>query len=82
MADVGEEALVVHDERRADPSLAFSLSRLALGPHEPTPIGVFRAVERPDYGSLVDDQLIEAQARKGPGDLSALLRSGATWTYE
>jgi len=82
VADVGEEALVVHDESRADPSLAFSLSRLATGPHEPTPIGVFRAVERPDYGSLVDRQLLDAQARKGPGDLAALLRSGATWTYE
>src|SRR6267143_557118 len=29
VADVGEDNLVVHDETRADPSLAFSLSRLA-----------------------------------------------------
>jgi 2-oxoglutarate ferredoxin oxidoreductase subunit beta len=82
VAEVGEDALVVHDEHRPNPSLAFALSRLAIGPHEPTPIGVFRAVERPDYGGLVDQQLLEAQNRKGPGDLSALLRSGATWIYE
>ena len=82
VADVGEEALVVHDESRVNPSLAFALSRLATGPHEPTPIGVFRAVERPDYGSLVDRQLLEAQTRGGAGDLSSLLRSGATWNYD
>ncbi len=82
VADVGEDALLVHDERREDPGLAFALSRLARGPHEPTPMGVFRAVERPDYGSLVDGQLLEAQTRKGPGDLQALLASGTTWTVE
>jgi 2-oxoglutarate ferredoxin oxidoreductase subunit beta len=82
VADVGEDALVVHDEKRTDPSLAFALSRLAIGPHEPTPIGVFRAVERPDYGSLVDGQLLEANKRQGPGELSSLLRSGATWSYD
>ena len=81
VADVGEEALIVHDESRADPSLAFALSRLATGPYEPTPIGVFRAVERPDYGSLVDRQLLEAQGQ-GVGDLVSLLRSGATWDYD
>ena len=80
VAEVGEDAIVVHDEQRENPDLAFALSRLARGPHEPTPIGVFRAVERPDYGSLMEHQLLEAQARKGPGDLAALLTSGTTWT--
>jgi 2-oxoglutarate ferredoxin oxidoreductase subunit beta len=79
VADVGEEALLVHDETREDPGLAFALSRLAHGPYEPTPMGVFRAIERADYGSLVDGQLLEAQSRKGPGDLQALLQSGTTW---
>ncbi len=40
VADVGEDALLVHDESRTDPSVAFLLSRLARGPYEPTPIGV------------------------------------------
>jgi 2-oxoglutarate ferredoxin oxidoreductase subunit beta len=82
VADVGEEALLVHDEQREDPGLAFALSRLSRGPYEPTPVGVFRSVERHDYGSLVDAQLLEAQSRKGPGDLEALLRSGTTWTVD
>jgi 2-oxoglutarate ferredoxin oxidoreductase subunit beta len=77
---VGEDALVVHDEKRENPDLAFALSRLARGPYEPTPIGIFRAVDRPDYGAQMEHQLLEAQARKGPGDLASLLSSGTTWT--
>jgi len=79
VADVGDDAILVHDERREEPGLAFMLSRLARGPHEPTPIGVFRAVERPVYGDEVDRQLAAAREREGAGDLSKLLRSGGTW---
>lgn len=80
VAAVGEAALAVHDETRPDPSVAFALSRLADGPTSPTPIGVFRAVERADYGTLVNQQVLRASEQKGPGDLAALLASGATWT--
>ena len=79
VAEVGEDALLVHDEARIDPSVAFMLSRLSRGPIEPTPIGVFRAVNRPDYGAEVDAQLADAVASQGPGDLAELLRSGAVW---
>jgi len=82
VADVGEDALLVHDETRDDPSLAFALSRLSRGPYEPTPIGVFRAVERSEYGAELSRQIVEAQERKGPGDLAALLRSGTSWTVD
>ncbi len=80
VADVGEDALVVHDEHRPDPSLAFALARLADGVDQPTPVGVFRDVQRPEYSSLVQQQLADAVSRKGPGDLAALLRSNGTWT--
>jgi 2-oxoglutarate/2-oxoacid ferredoxin oxidoreductase subunit beta len=60
--------------------VAFMLSRLAHGPYEPTPIGVFRAVPTQDYGTGMDRQLAEAQEKRGPGDLAKLLTSGATWT--
>jgi 2-oxoglutarate/2-oxoacid ferredoxin oxidoreductase subunit beta len=79
VADVGEDALLVHDEAREDPSLAFALSRLAAGPTVPTPVGVFRAVTRSDYGDSVDRQLAAAHQRRGPGDLSSLLTSAGTW---
>ena len=47
VAEVGESALLVHDEHRPDPAMAMALSRLAMDPHSPTPFGVFRSVERP-----------------------------------
>lgn len=77
--EVGEDAILVHDEAREPAGLAFQLSRLAAGPFEPTPIGVFRAVDRPTYGELVGHQLVEAGERLGPGDVAQLLRSGGTW---
>ena len=81
VADVGVDALLVHDAHREDPSLAFALARLASdGPGtSPMPFGVFRNVERPDYGAMVGSQLADASSRKGPGDLRELLRSAGTW---
>jgi 2-oxoglutarate ferredoxin oxidoreductase subunit beta len=80
VADVGVDKLVVHDETRPDPSLAFALSRLAEHPETPTPVGVFRAVDRPAYGVSMQQQLVTAVERQGPGDMAALLRSAPTWT--
>jgi 2-oxoglutarate/2-oxoacid ferredoxin oxidoreductase subunit beta len=79
VADVGEDRLLVHDEHRDVPSLAFALSRLADTPTVPTPVGVFRDVERPIYEGEVQRQLVGAQEQRGPGDLEALISSGATW---
>ena len=79
VADVGVEKLMVHDERRDSPSLAFALARLASSPTMPTPIGVFRDIERPSYEVEVQRQVVAAVERQGPGDLAALISSGATW---
>ena len=77
--EVGEARLLVHQEHAVVPGRAFALSRLSHSPTGPTPLGVFRAVERPVYEDLVTQQIEQAQARSGPGDLAALLRSGETW---
>ena len=79
VAEVGEDALLVHDAHREDPGLAFALARLSHDDHSATPFGVFRDVERGDYGSLVGAQLAQAFEKKGPGDLRDLLRSNGTW---
>jgi 2-oxoglutarate ferredoxin oxidoreductase subunit beta len=79
VATVGEDALLVHDEHRADPALAFALSRLADQPTTPTPIGVFREVQRPVYEEQLGAQLVAAQERSGPGDLRSLIESAPTW---
>jgi 2-oxoglutarate ferredoxin oxidoreductase subunit beta len=76
--EVGEQRLLVHDETALDASRAFALSRLAHSPTGPTPVGVFRAVERPVYEELVAQQIEQAK-QGGPADLEALLHSGETW---
>ena len=80
VADVGEENILVHDAHGSDPGLAMALARLSHGDHEATPFGVFRAVERPDYGSMLNAQLAQVSDSKGPGDLATLLRANGTWT--
>ncbi|MEU2287256.1 hypothetical protein ABZ614_36015, partial [Streptomyces sp. NPDC013178] len=45
-----------------------------------TPIGVFRAVQRPVYDTQMADQLDTATEQHGKGDLAALLAGGDTWT--
>ena len=79
VADVGVDALVVHDEAEPDPSVAFALSRLANTNDVPTPIGVFRAIDRSEYGSAVTAQTAASQVKAGPGDLRELLHSRPTW---
>jgi|694.fasta_scaffold32056_6 2-oxoglutarate ferredoxin oxidoreductase subunit beta len=80
VAEVGEDALLVHDAHREDPSLAFALSRLSeVHTLADTPIGIFRDVTRPSYDRLVREQLDEARDKKGAGDLQALVRGGDTW---
>ena len=77
--EVGESRVLVHNENAIDAGRAFALSRLSHSPTGPTPLGVFRAVERPVYEDLVTQQVEQARERSGPGDLAALLRTGETW---
>ena len=64
VADVGEDALVVHDAHRDDPSLAFALSRLSSSPDGPTPIGIFRDVSRPVSGRDLTHELARRAGRR------------------
>ena len=82
VADVGLDRILVHDQHHPYPSLAFALSRLNTDDHSPTPFGVFRDIQRPEYSHAVADQVMAASERKGPGDLEALLRSNGTWTVD
>ena len=80
VADVGEDKLLVHDEHRDRPGARVRARRASRRqPTMPTPIGVFRDVDRPTYEAEVQRQLVAAVERQGPGDLAALIGSGATW---
>jgi len=76
---VSDEGLVVHDEHTQHSSLAYALSRLSHTPHGPTPIGVFRDVERPVYDALMAEQIETTRRERGEGELGALLHAGDTW---
>ncbi|MFG1808714.1 2-oxoacid:ferredoxin oxidoreductase subunit beta [Streptomyces sp. NPDC049040] len=78
--DVASRVLV-HDAHTANPTTAFALSRLA----DPdtlhhTPIGVLRSARRPVYDTDMADQLDQAVAQQGEGDLASLLAGTDTWT--
>ncbi len=84
VAEVGLDAILVHDAHRADPTLAFAISRLTdPGYLNTAPIGIFRQVERATYDDQARDQLTAA-AQKAPGEaedrLAALINGGETWT--
>lgn len=80
VTEVGEDALVVHDAD--DPAHAYALARLADRPSGPTPLGVLRSSDRPTYAEGMGEELAAAREGVGDDDLTALLRSGDTWTIE
>jgi 2-oxoglutarate ferredoxin oxidoreductase subunit beta len=80
VTDAGDRGLVVHDAHRDDPGLAFALANLSTSVHEPTPFGIFRQVERPEFATEATRQLARASEQRGPGDLGSLVRSLGTWT--
>jgi 2-oxoglutarate ferredoxin oxidoreductase subunit beta len=71
--------VLVHDASRAEPSLAFALSRVTQERHGGTPVGIFRNIDRGVYDDLMAEQLSAAEEKKGKGDLAELLHSGETW---
>jgi 2-oxoglutarate ferredoxin oxidoreductase subunit beta len=85
VADLSEadtKDLVVHDAHDSNPSQAFSLAQLSERPTGPTPIGIFRSVERPIFADSMTRELEAAREGVGTEELDALLRSGDTWTVD
>ncbi len=82
VADVGIDAIQIHDPARPNPGVAFALSRLSHGPNGPTPIGIFRKIQRDTYGELMISQIEDAQARNKATSISDLVQQHGTWTVE
>lgn len=58
VAEVGMDAIVVHDPSTADPTFAFALSRLSeAGRVGSTPVGIFRQVNRPTFDDAAREQI-------------------------
>ena len=78
-----ESGLLVHDEKTTDPTLANLLARLEEADEStPVPVGAFRALDKPTYDGLLDEQVATAQEQPNAGDMAALLAGGETWTVE
>ena len=78
---LGTADLLVHDETADEPTLATMLARMR-HPALPEAVGVLRAVERPTFDALVNEQVETTRAREGRGNLADLLRAGDTWTVD
>ena len=62
VAEVGSEALLVHDAHAEDPTTAFALSRLTDAGHlHQAPVGIFRSVDHPTYDDQTRDQIATAR---------------------
>jgi 2-oxoglutarate ferredoxin oxidoreductase subunit beta len=82
VAEVGEDALLVHNPAADEPELAFALSRLGNVDRGVTPLGIFRAVDRVAYDDAAREQVATARQGRGDGDLTALLTAGDTWRID
>ena len=78
---ITENDLLVHDIYQKDPSVAFMLARMEQ-PEFPQPVGIFRAVERPTYEAMMEDQISAAIQKSGVGNLERLLNAGETWVVD
>jgi len=77
---IAESDLLIHDAEYRNPVYAFLLAKMEELPGFPTPIGVYRSWDNISrYEDNVADQVREVTAKRGPGDLAKLLRSGDTW---
>ncbi len=79
---VTEKDILVHDAKRDDPTLAFMLANLSLKPGFPTPIGVFRDVQRPTAEELTWNMINAAKGKKGDVDVAKLLAGADTWNIK
>jgi 2-oxoglutarate ferredoxin oxidoreductase subunit beta len=73
--------LLIHNETDPRPNHAYLLTQL-IYPDFPVPFGVFRAVEKPTYDDLMNQQIRDIVAKKGKGTLEKLIYSGDTWRVQ
>ena len=76
---ISEKDLMVHDEHNPNPNYAFVLAMMDTMPGFPTPLGIFRSWDLPRYEDVMAAQVRDITAKRGPGDIDKLLRSGDIW---
>jgi 2-oxoglutarate ferredoxin oxidoreductase subunit beta len=76
VADVKAEDIAIH---KPEDSLTQAQVLAQFDGDLPTPMGIFRQVERPMYDEVVNQQVDAVKEKKGAGDLDALLKGNAHW---
>ena len=71
--------LWIHDERDLHASRAYMLTQFAEFENLPTPIGVFRRIDKSTYEQDLHQQINDVIEKEGEGNLKDLLFSGNTW---
>lgn len=74
--------LLVHNEFDESVVLAYLLGQMSNHADFPTPIGVFRQINKPTYNDDMENQIKAVQAKKGIGDFEKFLFSGNTWEVQ
>lgn len=78
---VSTDELLCHDIGQDNPLYTTLLSQL-VSPGFPTPVGVFRSLERPVYEQALQGQIDAAREAKGEGDLQTTLGASGCWVVE
>jgi 2-oxoglutarate ferredoxin oxidoreductase subunit beta len=69
---------IIHTVGEENPGYAYALSQMSY-PDFPTPVGIFRKVERPTFEDGLHQQIDSAIESKGRGDLSKLILGSDYW---
>ncbi|MCH7723199.1 MAG: 2-oxoacid:ferredoxin oxidoreductase subunit beta [Bacteroidetes bacterium] len=74
-----KDDILVHDEFSEEPILAMILAHITDDPAFPTPIGVFRQIQKETYDGAIASQIDFVTEKRGKGDLKKALFGANTW---
>ena len=74
--EIEPSEIIIHDEKNLNHS--FMLAQM----EEVKPLGVFRAVDEPEYSDQLETQISRAQQQSHGADLQDLLNAGDTWVVD
>jgi len=81
IVDSEEGTPAIHREGSDDHALAYAMAGMSY-PDFPTPMGIFRRLERPTFEGGLHHQVQHATEKKGEGELEALIRGNDFWEVQ
>lgn len=81
LAKTDPKELLLHKENDPEPNYAYFLTQMT-HPEMPVPFGIFRAIMKPTYDEMMDNQIQEVVKAKGKGTLKDLIYGSNTWTVK